>query len=225
MADKDTTRGVIGGAAALALTPHASRRLLGYHVVRHGTTNENAAKIKQKGLDPRKGGIGGAGDHAAGTAERAARFKAQSSGKVHVTKNPIISRVFASMTEKRTNKPTTADLTAGKVVKARVSHRHWENMKKDPHMGGGKWVAATSRHKIPAHQVIGGAGDKGVRGVVNKNTLRGYYQNAKNHNRITRGAVMAAGAVSGAYEAAKAIKHKLEKKASLTELARAHLEA
>lgn len=224
MAEKDTTLGVVGGAAAAALAPHASRRLLGYHVIQHGTTHQTAAKIKRKGFDPKRGGTGGAGEHAGGSEERKARFKRNSAGKIHVTKNPIMSRAFAGMTQSRKANPTAVDLLKGKVLKARVSHRHWEGMHPDADMNGQKWVAATTHHKIPAHQVIGGKGDKGIRGVVNKNTLRQYYANKANHGRIARGAAMAAGVAGGTYHAAKAVKKKFEKKASLSSLARTYLE-
>jgi hypothetical protein len=203
--DKDTKNGITGAVTATVLAPHATRRLLGYHVVRHGTSNENAAKVKKEGFDPKKGGSG-AGTHAAGSAERAAKFQAESRGKVHVTKNPIIARAFAGMTNDRTHKPSIKTMaTRGTVLKARVSHQHWESMKEDKHIKGMKFDAATTHHKIPASQVIGGEGNTGIRGVVNKNTLRKYYKNSANRGRIARGAMMAVGAASGLVDAAKAI--------------------
>ncbi len=222
--DNTTRNGVIGGATAVAAAPHATRRLLGYHVVRHGTSNEAAAGVKKTGFDPKRGGSG-AGTHAAKSAEQSAMFRRQSANKVHVTKHPLIARMFAGATEGRSQDPK--HIAKGKVLKARLSHQHWKTMKEDPHMGRNspKWNAATTHHKIPAHQVIGGAGDKGVKGVVNKNTLRKYYKDAGNHGRILRGLAIGAVAAHGAATAAKAVKHKLEKKASLAELAKQYLEA
>lgn len=223
MAEKDNTaRGVAGGVAAAALAPHASRRLLGYHVVRHGTSDRNAGMIKEKGLDPNRGGRGGAGQHAAGSDDRGKRFRKQSKGKVHVTKNPVISRMFAALTETRKANPSVKDFSKGKVLKARVTHRHWEGMKSDPHISGGKVHAATTHHRIKPEQIVGSRHSKGLAAVVNRNTLRHYYKG--NRGRIASGAALAAGALGGAAEAAKAVKHKLEKKASLIDLARNYLE-
>ena len=203
--DKDTKNGVAGAVGATALTPHAVRRLLGYHVVRHGTSEESAAAVRKQGFDLKKGGSG-AGTHAAGSEERARKFQRESKGKIHVTKNPIIARAFAGMTQDRTANPSVKTIArSGEVLKARVSHAHWQGMKKDVHINGSKFDAATTHHKIPASQVIGGEGDKGIRGVVNKNTLRKYYSNPANHGRIARGAILASGVAGGVYNAAKAI--------------------
>lgn len=221
---KDSTKsGLVGAATAVLAGKGVAPRVLGYHTVSHGTSHEVARKIKKEGFDPKKGGSG-AGTHAAGTAERATMFKTQSANKVHVTKDPLTARMFAGATEtKRT--PRVKDLAKGKVLKARVTDQHFKTMKKDPHMGNGpKWSAATTHHKIPAHQVVGGAGDKGIRGVVNKNTLRKYYASASGKGRAARGVALAGLAAHGAHKAYSAVKSKLEKKASLTELARAQLE-
>lgn len=207
--DKNTRDGVAGAVGATVLAPHAARRLLGYHVVRHGTSNENATNIKQQGFDPKKGGTG-AGLHAAGSAKRAAKFQAESRGKIHVTKNPLVARAFAGMTNERTANPRVGTLaTSGTVLKARISHAHWENMQADKHIRVGKknfkWMGSTTIHRIPAAQVIGGAHDKGLKAVVNRNTLRQYYKNSTNHGRIARGVVLASGVAGGLAEAAKAI--------------------
>lgn len=201
--DKDTKNGITGAVGAVVLAPHATRRLLGYHVVSHGTSNENAAAVKKHGFDPKKGGTG-AGTHAAGSAERAAKFQKESKGKIHVTKNPIIARMFAGMTHNRTPKANPLSMS-GTVVKARVSHAHWEGMKKDRHIRGSKFDAATTHHKIPASQVIGSEHDKGIKAVVNRNTLRKYYKDSANHGRIARGLILGAGVVGGLADAAKAI--------------------
>lgn len=206
--DRETRDGVAGAVGATVLAPHATRRLLGYHVVRHGTSSENAAKVKEHGFDPKKGGTG-AGTHAAGSKERAAKFQRESKGKIHVTKNPIIARMFAGMTHDKTAKPSVKTvLRSGSVLRARVSHQHFEAMKKDKHMSGSKFHAATTHHKIPASQVIGSAHDKGVKAVVNKNTLRKYYKNPANHGRIARGVILGSGVVGGLADAAKAIMRK-----------------
>ncbi len=223
--DNTTRNGVIGGVGAVALAPHASRRLLGYHVVRHGTSSRNAGMIKEKGLDPRRGGRGGAGQHAAGTDARGKRFRKQSRGKVHVTKNPIVSRMFANYTESRTDNIGVKDVLKGRVIKARVTDRHWQSMKTDPHMGTDKTSAATTHHRIKPEAIIGSRHSKGLKAVVNRNTLRAYYKNSANHNRIGVGAVLGSAVAGGIYDAAKAVKHKLEKKASLIDLARNYLEA
>lgn len=224
--DKDTRNGVIGGVGAVALAPHASRRLLGYHVVRHGTGNRNAGMIKEKGLDPKRGGRGGAGQHAAGTEDRGKAFRKQSRGKVHVTKNPLVSRMFASLTESRNPASNLKDVFKGQTIKARVTDRHWKGMKNDPHVRkSSKFTAATTHHRIKPEAIIGSRHSKGLGAVVNRNTLRAYYRNPANHNRIGVGAILGSAVAGGIYDAAKAIKHKLEKKASLIDLARNYLEA
>lgn len=208
-------KGVIGAVGGTAAASGVAPRLLGYHVVRHGTSNENAAKIKKEGFNPKMGGKGGAGQHAA-SGDRAKMFKEQSKGKIHVTKNPAISRMFAGMTENRNPNPQSlGDLAGGKVLKARVTDQHYRTMQKDPHMGGNKANAATTHHKIPAHQIIGGAGDKGVKGVVNKKTLAKYYRNKANHGRIGRGVALAGIAAAGAHQAYQSVKEGLTKKSGL----------
>lgn len=211
MAEKDTkTSGLVGAATAVLAGKGVAPRVLGYHTVSHGTSNETARKIKKEGFDPKKGGSG-AGTHAAGTEDRSAMFKEQSANKVHVTKNPVTSRLFAGATEAK-RVPQLKDLVKGTVVKARVTDQHFRTMKRDPHMGNGpKWAAATTHHKIPAHQVVGGVGDKGIKGVVNKNTLRKYYASASGKGRALRGVALAGLAAHGAHKAYKSVKEMTKK--------------
>ena len=221
MAEKKTSAkaGLAEAATAVLAGKGVAPRVLGYHTIQHGTSHAAAAKIKRRGFDPKRGGSG-AGTHAAGNASRSKMFKEQSAGKVHVTKDPLTSRLFAGATQSK-RAPSLKDIAKGKVVKARVTHQHYKTMKKDPHMGNGpRWAAATTHHKIPAHAIIGGKGDRGIKGVVNKNTLRTYYASSGGKARAARGLALAAVAAKGAHTAYSAVKSKLEKKASLSDLAR-----
>ena len=50
-----------GAAVAAKLASGVSSRMLGYHNVYHGTSKANAESIKKEGLNPKRGGFGGAG--------------------------------------------------------------------------------------------------------------------------------------------------------------------
>jgi hypothetical protein len=206
---------LVGGAAAATvgslMATQAPSKLLGYHNVLHGTSNLNAAKIKRRGFQPSKGGTG-ASKHT----PDAKTFVTASKGKIHVTTLKDVARDFAGLAQRNGK---------GKILKAKISDRHWRNMKADEFGANGmKDISATTHHKIPAHQVKGGKGYRGVRGVVNRNTLRAYYRSAAGRSRAASGLIaLTAGAAGNAY-LAHAVKSRMEKKASLIDLARGKLE-
>lgn len=213
MAEKETSgkAGLAGAASAVLAGKGVAPRVLGYHNVYHGTTKPVADSIKKHGFDPKKGGTGAS----APTVNKKGvhsnpDFYERSKGKIHTTKHKPIAGAYSLYAKHKHKAP-------GTVLKARVTHQHFKGMKGDPDMSpnASKNVAATTHHKIPAHQIKGGIGDKGVKGVVNKNTLRKYYSSKSGLARAARGVALAGVAAKGAHTAYKAAKSKLEKKASL----------
>lgn len=199
---KDDTKKNIRDAAIVGVAAHqAPRRLLGYHVVRHGTTKENAKKIKSEGLQTRRAGSG-AGDVKGLSDAKRAETKRMTKGRVYFSKNPIMSNAYASMTGhgdfKKVKKREMFTGGKGKTVKARITDRQYRNAKADIEYGhdNPKWNAASSNKSIPSRQIVGGKGSKGIMSTVNKNTLKGYIKS--NPGRFGRGVALAgAGAAAG----------------------------
>lgn len=180
------------GAAALALggAAGAPSRLLGYHTVYHGTKVPHD-KIRKEGLLPAFGGTGASGSTNNGV--YANLYKKRSTGRIHVTKSPFFARMY------------------GNPVKAKLSDAQWRSFKEDITHNMGKDHASTTHHRIPAHQIKGGEGYRGIKGVVTKNTLRKYYTSKAGAKRALSGLGMAAvSALSTKYLAGKA-KEKLSK--------------
>lgn len=193
-------------AAILGVAAHqAPRRLLGYHVVRHGTTKDSAKQIKKTGLRTQYGGTGrGASGSTHVTPDERRVMTENSRGKVYFTKGPVHANAYAFTTGHKT--PDKANFgealrglatgRPGKVVKARITDRQYRTAKKDAEYGSqfSKRDAAHSNHSIPSRQIIGGAGSKGIRSVINKNTLKSYIK--KNPGRFLRGAALAGAGVT-----------------------------
>lgn len=173
--DKEVSPVTLGAGlyAAKASVP----RLLGYHKVYHGTSNEKAKQILAQGFDPSKGGSGAAKGHG--------RFERQSADKIHVTKNPVTARMFAAFTEEgkpltrgdQMNKALLDSLRLrGSMLQARVPDSYWSAMKPDPDMGNVKPAAATFHHKIEP-KYVGGAGSvKSIAPHLSAKHLLKYYK-------------------------------------------------
>jgi len=222
MAEKETSgkAGLAGAATAVLAGKGVAPRLLGYHNVYHGTTKPAAESIRKNGFDPKKGGSGAAAPtvNKKGVHSNPDFFE-RSKGKIHTTKQRPIAHAYAAFTGIKHK-------SKSEVIKARVTHQHFRNMKGDPDMSpnGTKNIAATTHHKIPSSQINGGVGDKGIKGVVTKKTLKKYYRSGSGLTRVARGVALAGIAAKGAHTAYSAAKSKLEKKASLIDLVRNYLE-
>lgn len=194
------------GAGAYLLNK-APQRLLGYHTVYHGTTNENAASIRNKGFDPSKGG--------SGASTLNSHYTAESRGKIHVTKTKLSARRYAGdlggkiKAEKAKNPQNPRKMRTifsamkdsytgkGSVVKARVSHNQWERMNVDRDSSHGapensfmnermKERAATSNNKIRKRYVTG-SGSGGAAQFATKNNLKRYLSNRAGRIRALGG--------------------------------------
>lgn len=185
---------VAQGVIGLGAISQSRQRLLGYHTIFHGTDKATASTIKEHGFDPKHGGSGAAKIHGSG------RFVANSSGKVHVTKNPIIAGFFANYKSKAGGKPS--------IVKARVSHKMWNKMEVDPDMHSSKANAATTKHKIGPQFVSGGSTSKGASGFMKLHHLKNYYSTRSGAARGLRGLGLLAGGVGLSTSAAKTVSSK-----------------
>lgn len=205
---KETKEGLAGAATAVLAGGGVAPRLLGYHNVYHGTTKPAAEAVKKHGFDPKKGGTGASSPTVDGKGVGSnPNFYERSKGRIHTTKRKPIAGIYSLYVRHKHGVP-------GTVVKARVTHQHFKGMKGDPDMSPGatKNIAATTHHKIPASQVVGGAGDKGIKGVVTKNTLRKYYSSGSGLARAARGVVLAGIAAKGAHTAYKSVHEKKAEK-------------
>ena len=167
-------------------------KLLGYHKVYHGTSEDKAQSILRGGFDPKKGGTGAAKGHRG--------FERQSAGKIHVTKSYPNARMFAAFTSEgkpleSIDQQAKAALDAlklrGSVLHARVPQSYWDAMKPDPDMGNVKPTAATFHHKIDP-KYVGGAGSvKSIAPHLSAKHLLKYYR--ANPGRALTGLGLAAG--------------------------------
>lgn len=191
---KSTVKDAASVGAGAYLLNKAPQRLLGYHTVYHGTTNENAAAIRKKGFDPSKGG--------SGASTLNSRYTAESRGKIHVTKTKLSARMYAGdlggkIRAEKTKNPTNPRILRttgsaikdsfmgkGSVVKARLTHNQWEKMNIDRDSSGNapnnpfmnermKERAATSNNRIHKRFVTG-AGNGGAAQFATRNNLRKY---------------------------------------------------
>ena len=189
MTQKDESAGkkaLAAGAASAYLGSSSKSRILGYHNVQHGTSSANAKKIKADGaLKPSSGGTGGASDNSPGISEgQKKRFKDQSSGKVHVTKNPVISHFFKNQAE--------GGKKGGKVVKGKMSHNQWRNAKVDKDLAGpsgSKNLGATTKHRVKT--------DNSQKFATKKNMNR-YLSSSSGRKRFAGGLARAALAMGSA---------------------------
>lgn len=126
----------IYGAGSAALAKAAPSRLLGYHNVYHGTSKENAAKIKRDGkLKASMGGGGNGASQSMGNKNEfmSDTFKERSKGKVHFTKTEGIAKFFADFTgtDGGANKGGK-----GEVLKAKMPHSQYTKAKVDKDVAG-----------------------------------------------------------------------------------------
>lgn len=196
--DNTYAQAVIGAGAI----SQSRQRLLGYHTLFHGTDKATASIIKNQGFDPKHGGSGSAKIHGG------SKFAINSKDKIHVTKNPIVAAFFANYKSKAGGKPS--------IVKARVSHKMWNNMERDPDMNSSKAMAATTKHKIGPQFVAGGSTSKGASGFLKLHHLKNYYSTRSGAARGLRGLGLLAGGLGLSTSAIKTVKNRpsLEKEAS-----------
>lgn len=196
------------GAHLLSKVP---QRLLGYHKIYHGTTNENAVSIRKNGFDPSKGGTG--------ASVLSGHYQEQSKGKIHVTKTKPAARLYAGGFEKKWQaakdlqesssdpKPSLSktllksmkDSYTGKgsVVKARVPHSTWSKMKVDEDSSRGapknsfiqermKERAATTHRKIDKKFIVG-KGSGSIGGYATKKNIKRYLSTGSGRMRALGG--------------------------------------
>lgn len=205
-------KNAILGAIGASFAKDAPSELLGYHNVYHGTSKANAKSALKTGLDPRRGGSGGASSSVSDK-NMSEVFKRRSAGKVHVTKEKNIARGFAGITGGNSGSNNvmlgfTDHVFGGKgrVLKAKVTDSHWRNMKIDTDVSpDNKNLASTTHHKIPSSQIHGSKDFKGISGVVNKNTLHRYYSSEAGRARAAKGALKGIGGAAALITAAKNI--------------------
>lgn len=185
---KDGAKAAAGATVAYKASKGVAPRLLGYHNVYHGSSKENVASILKNGLSPKYGGIGGATDLAMGHKPDVHRhFKENSAGQVHFTKQKRMADMFSgAVGSKRVGNDKAKDaikgfftgIHNGHTHKAVMSDSHYRSSKVDTDASPFKSMAAKTHHGIKPEQIKGSETYKGIRGVVNKNTLRRYYAGA-----------------------------------------------
>lgn len=146
--EDETTGKVVAGAevATGAKLVHASSdAATGRQTVYHGTSGSNAAGIRQEGLQPSRGGSGGAGE-AVGNKE----FVRTSRNLVHVSTNPATAKSYADITGGSKGGP--------EVVKAKLPYLDFAKMREDPYMPGPRAAAFRGPHPILPKFILGGAG-------------------------------------------------------------------
>ena len=200
-------KAVAEGIVAYKAGKAAPSRLLGYHNVYHGSSKENVENIRKHGLDPKHGGVGGATDatmkHKPGVHRY---YKDNSAGQVHFTKQKRMADMFSGFIgSKRIGDDKVKDgikgfftgLHNGHTHSALMSDAHYRSSKVDVDASPFKSMAAKTHHGIKPEQIKGSDSYKGIKGVVNKNTLRKYYAGSGKY-RAARGLLLAgASAVAG----------------------------
>ena len=205
----DATKAVVGATVAYNAGKGVAPRLLGYHNVYHGSSKENKASIHKNGLSPKYGGFGGATDAAMKDKPEVHRYyKENSAGQVHFTKQKRMADMFSGMVgSKRVEEEKIKDgikgfftgIHGGHTHHAVMSDSHYRSSKVDIDASPIKNMAAKTHHGINPEQIKGSDSYKGIKGVVNKNTLRRYYKGAGKY-RAGRGVLLAgAAALAGKY--------------------------
>ena len=203
----EAVRAAAGGFVAGRLAKSAPSRLLGYHNVYHGTSKANAENIKKEGLNPKRGGIGGASDVLSQhKPDMASRYKDSSKGQVHFSKSKRMANMFSgfigstghdSMTKQHDSiRAFFTGRHKGRTLSAVMSDSHYRSAKTDYDAGPVKYVAAKTHHGIKPEQIKESPSYKGIRSVVNKNTLRKYYSDSIGRKRAGTGLALAAAALS-----------------------------
>ena len=204
----DGTQAVGGAAAAAALASGVPSRMLGYHNIYHGTSKANAESIKKEGLNPKRGGFGGAGDALSESKPRmAADYISKSKGQVHFSKSKRMANMFAGFVgstnkgEAKQSEAIRAFFTGrhkGHTHNAIISDAHYRGAKIDTDASPIKHMAAKTHHGIRPEQIKDSPLYKGIKTVVNKNTLKRYYGSSAGRWRAARGLLLAGAAAKAA---------------------------
>ena len=204
----DGTQAVGGAAAAAALASGVPSRMLGYHNIYHGTSKANAESIKKEGLNPKRGGFGGAGDALSESKPRmAADYISKSKGQVHFSKSKRMANMFAGFVgstnkgEAKQSEAIRAFFTGrhkGHTHNAIISDAHYRGAKIDKDASPIKHMAAKTHHGIRPEQIKDSPLYKGIKTVVNKNTVKRYYQSSAGRWRAARGLLLAGAAARAA---------------------------
>lgn len=186
---------LIGGAYLHQSAPS----LLGYRVLYHGTTKENAKKISETGFNPNLGGT-----HNSTTNQT---FRSNSEGKVHFTENVESAKMYSGNPGKhmppgrpQEHNPKAMEQEAklnGKVVKVRVPEHMYkrfaidgdssDDLAKKINPEGAKATASTTFNRVPPKFVAGGKGSKGVFDFIDRKRLGAYISSAEGRKRFNRG--------------------------------------
>lgn len=182
--------GIVLGAANLISVPG---EILGYHNVYHGTNEKHLETINKTGLNPDHGGkVGGSSvfeDNRFSSMKGVGKtlsYENFSKGKVHVTKEYLVAKGYASNASQSLEskyKPV--------VVSAKVSHRHWEQMRPDPLSFGGKDTAATTKHTVRPSAMEGKQGFN-TRSFATEKNLNRYLSQVSGRKRFATGVARAA---------------------------------
>ena len=204
----DGAQAVGGAAVAAKLASGVPSRMLGYHNIYHGTSKTNAEGIKKEGLNPRRGGFGGAGDTLSESKPKmAADYISKSKGQVHFSKSKRMANMFAgfvgstSKGEAKQSDAIRAFFTGrhkGHTHNAIISDAHYRGAKIDKDASPIKNMAAKTHHGIRPEQIKDSPAYKGIKGVVNKNTLKRYYKGSAGRWRAARGLLLAGAAARAA---------------------------
>ena len=200
----EAAKAAVGATVAYNAGRGAPSRILGYHKVYHGSSKENVDSIRKSGLDPKRGGIDGATDRTLRHKPDLSRYyKENSAGQVHFTKQKRMADMFSgAIGSKRVGNDKTKDgikafftgIHDGHTHSALMSDSHYRSAKVDRDASPAKNMAAKTHHGIKPEQIKGSESYKGIRGVVNKNTLRKYYAGA-GKARAGRGLALAGAAL------------------------------
>lgn len=200
----EAAKAAVGATVAYNAGKGVPSRILGYHKIYHGSSKENVDSIRKSGLDPKRGGIDGATDRTMRHKPDLSRYyKENSAGQVHFTKQKRMADMFSGFIgSKRADKDKTKDgikafftgIHDGHTHSALMSDSHYRSAKVDKDASPFKNMAAKTHHAIKPEQIKGSESYKGIRGVVNKNTLRKYYAGA-GKARAGRGLALAGAAL------------------------------
>lgn len=188
-------KALAAGAVAAIAAREAPGQLTGYHKIYHGTGALNARKIKRGGnvLKASEGGIGGSADNFGrlppSTKEQ---FKRNSAGKVHVTKSPIVAKIYAKVSSRKGEK--------GKVLKGKISHDSFRKLEHDKEGGPTKRSAARTSNDIHL--------DNSGKKFRTKSNLKKYLSTSHGKARFVKGIANAGLAAGSAIYGAKKLVEK-----------------
>ena len=197
---KSIAKDVASAGVGAHLLSKVPQRLLGYHKVYHGTTNENASIIRKNGFDPSKGGTG--------ASKLSGYHQIASKNKIHFTKTKPAARIYSGGIADKLNKEPSKlhavrkalrDSYTGKgsVVKARVPHSMWGKMQVDKDSSGPdtgiKFVRermkerASTYHRKVGKKFVMGEGGGGMGQFATKNNLKRYLSTKSGRARALGG--------------------------------------